>query len=391
VPHERVASPQAAGKAFGRRAEVRRFAIRPPQARPVGRPAAYRRGVTTDRTDHTGRETPPRAAQRAARRAARAPAWPAAAAGLVLGAALDALLADPRRGHPVAAFGRAAAALERRMYAGTKVRGGLYAGLCVAGAAALGLAAERLAGRRPAARAAVIAAATWAALGGTSLCGEGAAMAAALDRGDLAAARDRLSHLCARDPSGLDAAELARATVESIAENTSDAVVAPLLWGAVAGAPGLLAYRAVNTLDAMVGYRSPRYADFGWAAARLDDLANSVPARLTALLTVACAPLAGGSRRRSYGVLRRDGGAHPSPNAGRCEAAVAGALGVRLGGANVYGGRRERRPAIGDGRPPGAADIRRAVLLSRAVAVAAVLSAAAAAGARSALDRRRSR
>ncbi|HEX6473301.1 MAG TPA: cobalamin biosynthesis protein [Streptosporangiaceae bacterium] len=309
-----------------------------------------------------------------------------AAAGVVLGAALDALLADPRRWHPVAAFGRAAAALERRMYAGSKVRGALYAGTCVAGAAALGLAADRLAGRRPAVRTVVAAATTWAALGGTSLCREGAAMAAELDRGDLAAARDRLSHLCARDPVGLDAAELARATVESIAENTSDAVVAPLLWGAVAGVPGLLAYRAINTLDAMVGYRTPHYADFGWAAARLDDLANWVPARLTAMLTVACAPLAGGSGRRSYAVLWRDGGAHPSPNAGRCEAAAAGALGVRLGGANVYEGRRERRPAIGDGRPPEVADIRRAVLLSRAVALAAVLPAAAV---RAVISRRR--
>jgi adenosylcobinamide-phosphate synthase len=197
-------------------------------------------------------------------------------------------------------------------------------------------------------------------------------MAEEMDSGDLAAARDRLRHLCARDPAGLDAAGLARATVESIAENTSDAVVAPLLWGAVAGVPGLLAYRAVNTLDAMVGYRNARYGSFGWAAARLDDLANWVPARLTALLTVACAPVAGGSRRRSYAILRRDGGAHPSPNAGRCEAAVAGALGVRLGGANRYDGRAERRPDLGDGRPPESTDVRRAVRLSRAVTLLAV-------------------
>ena len=110
---------------------------------------------------------------------------------------------------------------------------------------------------------------------------EGLVMARVLERGDLAAARKRLPHLCARDPRGLDGPGLARAVVESVAENTSDAAVAPLVWGAVAGVPGLLMYRAVNTLDAMVGYRNPRYERFGWAAARLDDAANWVPARVT--------------------------------------------------------------------------------------------------------------
>ena len=100
-----------------------------------------------------------------------------------------------------------------------------------------------------------------------------------------------LPNLCGRDPAGLDAAEIARAVIESVAENTSDAMVAPLLWGAVAGPPGLAAYRAINTLDAMVGHRSPRYLRFGWAAARLDDAANWIPARVTAALAVACAPL----------------------------------------------------------------------------------------------------
>lgn len=296
------------------------------------------------------------------------------AAGLLLGAALDAGLGDPRRGHPVAAFGRVAGALERRCHADSRIRGALYAAACVAGVAALGVAAERLAGRRTPARTAATAAATWAVLGGTSLWREGVTMAGELEDGRLDAARERLGHLCARDPSGLDAAALARATVESIAENTSDAVVAPLLWGAIAGVPGLLAYRAINTLDAMVGYRDVRYANFGWAAARLDDLANWVPARVTALLTVACAPVAGAgrSRRQSYEILRRYGAAHPSPNAGRCEAAVAGALGVRLGGANSYHGRPERRPDLGEGRPPDIADVRRAVRLCRAVALVVV-------------------
>ncbi|GLW10765.1 cobalamin biosynthesis protein CobD [Microtetraspora sp. NBRC 13810] len=293
------------------------------------------------------------------------------AAGLLGGVLLDALLGDPRRGHPVALFGRAAGALERRLYGDARANGVAFTAVCVGSAAALGVAAQRLTRGRPAARAAVTAAATWAVLGGTSLAREGAAMAAALEAGDLPAARRRLPHLCGRDPSGLGEGELARATVESLAENTSDAVVAPLLWGAVAGVPGLLAYRAVNTLDAMVGHRSPRYTRFGWAAARLDDVANLAPARLTGVLAALAAPLAGGSVRRAAAVLRRDGHRHPSPNAGRCEAAFAGALGVTLGGTNVYGSRVEHRPELGEGDRPRAADVRRAVQLTRAVGYAA--------------------
>ncbi|GAA4510083.1 cobalamin biosynthesis protein [Actinoallomurus oryzae] len=300
------------------------------------------------------------------------------ARGLVAGATLDALTGDPRRGHPVAAFGRVAAALERRLYGDSKVRGAVFAGVCVLGAAGLGAVARG--------RTVPVAAATWAVLGGTSLACEGRAMRAALEAGDVEAARARLPHLCGRDPEALDAKEITRATVESVAENTSDAAVAPLFWGALLGTPGLLGYRAVNTLDAMVGHRSPRYANFGWAAARADDVANWVPARLTGLLTVVCAPLAGGSPREAYRVLRRDGAAHPSPNAGRCEAAFAGALGVRLGGVNVYGSRVEHRPELGDGRPPEPDDIRRAVRLSRAVGFAA---AGLAAGARLAFGRGR--
>lgn len=310
----------------------------------------------------------------------------ARAAGLLLGAALDAVLADPRRGHPVAGFGKAAARLEERMYGDSRKRGAVFTGACVGAAAALGVLAERT--RRPAVRCALTATATWAVLGGTSLAREGMIMARRLEDGDLDGARARLSHLCARDPSDLDADALARATVESLAENTGDAVVAPLLWGAVAGIPGLVAYRAVNTLDAMVGYRSTRYENFGWASARLDDAANWIPARVTGLLTVLAAPAVAenGAReavRESWRILRRDGGRHPSPNAGRCEAAAAGALGVRLGGANSYGGRLEIRPELGDGRKPEVKDVRRAARLSRAVtAAAALVSAALALGVR---------
>jgi adenosylcobinamide-phosphate synthase len=157
------------------------------------------------------------------------------------------------------------------------------------------------------------------------------------------------------------------------------------LWGAVAGIPGLVAYRAVNTLDAMIGHRSTRYLRFGWASARLDDVVNWVPARVTAALTVACAPLVpAGKPAAALRVAWRDGGRHPSPNAGRCEAAFAGALGVRLGGTNVYHGVAETRHELGEGRAPEADDIRRAIVLSRAVtgaaAVLAVLAATGGAG-----------
>lgn len=299
------------------------------------------------------------------------------AAGLALGAAADLLLADPRRWHPVAGFGWAAAALERRTWRDSRAAGVAHAGLLTGAATGLGVALDRATRGRPVARTLVTAAATWAVLGGTSLGRAGTAMARTLDAGDLPAARALLPTLAGRDPAGLDVPELARATVESVAENTSDAAVAPLVWGALAGLPGLLGYRAVNTLDAMVGHRSPRYARFGWAAARTDDVANWLPARLTAVLTVATAPLAGGSARGAWAVWRRDGAAHPSPNAGRCEAALAGALDLRLGGRNVYGNRVEDRPALGSGRAPRAGDVPRAVRLSRAVWMTATALAAA--------------
>ncbi|HEY2831757.1 MAG TPA: cobalamin biosynthesis protein [Sporichthyaceae bacterium] len=307
----------------------------------------------------------------------------ARALGLAVGCLLDAVFADPRRGHPVAGFGRLAGGLERRCRRDSRAAGLGYTSLAVAGPVVLGIAVERVTAGRPLARMAGTALATWTVLGGTSLARQGVAMAAALDRDDLPAARARLSHLCARNPDGLGAPELARATVESVAENTGDAVVAPLCWGALAGVPGLLGYRAVNTLDAMVGYRDERYRRFGTAAARLDDVANLLPARLTGLLTVALAPGVGGAPAATVAVLRADRGAHPSPNAGWCEAAAAGALGVRLGGSNSYPGYVEDRPLLNaSGRAPQPADIGRAVRLSRLVGAAAAGLAVVAAGAR---------
>ena len=289
------------------------------------------------------------------------------AAGLALGSLADAALGDPRRRHPVAGFGQAAAALERRVWRDDRATGAAYWAVCVGTVTALGTAADRLTRSRPLTRAALTALVTWSVLGGTSLGRAGTTMAGHLTAADLPAARAHLSSLAGRDPSSLGEAELVRATVESVAENTSDAAVAPLVWGAVAGLPGLVAYRAVNTLDAMVGYRSDRYLRFGWASARADDVANWLPARLTAALPVAVAPLVGGSAGEALRIWRRDGAAHPSPNSGRCEAAAAGALGIRLGGRNVYGTRVEERPTMGDGAPPVRADVARAVALSRAV------------------------
>jgi adenosylcobinamide-phosphate synthase len=171
--------------------------------------------------------------------------------------------------------------------------------------------------------------------------------------------------------------------VESLAENASDAVVAPLLWGALAGLPGLLGYRAVNTLDAMIGHRTARYRRFGWSAARLDDLLNWAPARLTALAAAAWAPLVGGTAGGAIRVVRRDAGQHPSPNAGVAEAAFAGALGVRLGGCNSYHGTVEDRGMLGDGRPVHVADIAPASRLANAVSMSVLIMAVVLRGCRS--------
>jgi adenosylcobinamide-phosphate synthase len=319
-----------------------------------------------------------RASARRGASATRLPGWPAAA-GILAGAAADALLGDPRRGHPVALFGRAAQAAAGRAYADSRLRGAGYAAGCVLAAALPAAIAEHLTRGRPWLRIAVTAAAAWSVTGARSLSAESERIASCLTGHDLEAARARLPNLCGRDPARLGESELARAVVESVAENTSDAIVAPLVWGVAAGLPGMIGYRAVNTLDAMVGYRSQKWARFGWGAARLDDVANWAPSRLTGVLAAACAPVVGGSPAAAWRAMRRYGARHPSPNAGRCEAAFAGALGIRLGGTNTYGGATESRPVLGDGRAPGPEDIRRAVRLCRAVTIAATVAAAVAA------------
>jgi len=203
------------------------------------------------------------------------------------------------------------------MYADERFRGAPYTSACVLAAALPAVAAHRLTRHRPLLRGAAVAAVVWAVTGARALTQEAERAARALDTDDLETTQAVLPGLCSWDPAHLGAKEIARAVVESVAENTSDAAVAPLVRAALAGLPGLAAYRAVNTLDAMVGYRSPRYERFGWASARLDDVANWAR--------------------------------HPSPNAGRPEAAFAGALGLRLGGINAVGTTASIRPRV---RPP---------------------------------------
>ncbi len=301
------------------------------------------------------------------------------AIGLGLGFALDRMFRDPRRWHPVAGFGLLAGNLESATYRDSRAAGAGYEALLVGAVVAGGVLAQRLAGTGFR-RSAITALATWTVLGGRSLARVGRELADRLEAGDIEAARALLPSLCGRDPHALDADGLARAALESIAENTSDATVAPLFWGAVAGVPGLLGYRAVNTLDAMVGYRNDRYRHFGWAAARTDDLANLIPARVSGLLTALLAPVANGRPSAALEAWRRDAAHHPSPNAGVAEASMAGALGIRLGGLTEYRHGIELRPTLGVGPAPRVPDLRRAVRLSEAVqcasAILAVLCAA---------------
>lgn len=301
----------------------------------------------------------------------------APAGGLIAGYALDRLLGDPQRWHPVAGFGQAAGWLEKRLYADDRSRGITFTVIAVGAPVAAGAMIEYASRRVPVVTGILTVAATWSVLGGRSLVHEAEAVADHLGVEDLPAARRQVGRLVGRDTSELNASEIARAAVESVAENSSDAVVAPLLWGSVAGLPGLLGYRAVNTLDAMVGHRSARYEKFGWAAARLDDIVNWVPARLAAVLATLGARWVDGAPRRAAAAVVQDAAAHPSPNAGVVEAAYAGALGLRLGGRNVYEGQISDRGTLGNGRAPEGGDIARATRLATMVGNAALVVAVA--------------
>lgn len=296
--------------------------------------------------------------------------------GLLLGYAADQLVGDPRRFHPVAGFGTLAARLERRTWAPRRAAGIRHEAILVGATVLAAVTLTRL--PRPV-QPLVATAATWAVLGGRSLDREARAVGQLLDSEDLPGARRQVRNLVGRDPWSLTADEVARATVESVAENCADAVVAPLFWGAAAGVPGLLAYRAINTLDAMVGHRTERYLEFGWAAARLDDVVNWLPARATVGITALVASAHERSLAaadRVMATVRRDAGQHPSPNAGPVEAAFAAALQVRLGGRNVYEGHEDDRGVLGTGRVVTPSDIGPATTLLHHVGLAAVVTAA---------------
>lgn len=281
-----------------------------------------------------------------------------------LAVVVDGLLGEPRRWHPLVGFGRVASALERRLarpQAGAPqqvLRGTLAAVLAIAPAVLACFALRMSLATGVFAGLAFDALMLWLALGQRSLRDHALAVREALRRDDLDGARHAVGRIVSRDCTQLDTAGVSRATVESVLENGSDAVFGALFWFAVAGSPGVIAYRLCNTLDAMWGYRTPRHRDFGRFAARLDDLMNLVPARLTAL---------------SYALLGRTGSAlrcwrtqarhWDSPNAGPVMAAGAGALWVQLGGPARYHGEPRFRPALGTGAVPQAGDIDRSLRL----------------------------
>lgn len=301
---------------------------------------------------------------------------PARGVGVGLGFLLDRLLGDPRRLHPVAGFGRVAHALEHRLVdtsqppAAQRASGLLFTGLLVGGSAAATLAVNRLLARSTTGTIVWNAVVVWSCLGGSSLLAVARRQDALLSSGDHDGSRELLPWLCGRDPAALDPDGLARAVVESVAENTSDAAVCTLVWAGVAGPAGAVVHRAANTLDAMVGHRSPRYQHFGTASARLDDALGYLPARLAGLIGIAVAGSIGGSPSGASRAWLRDARAHPSPNAGVVEAVCAGALGIRLGGPTPYPYGVEQRAILGDGRQVRAEDIGRAVRLHDRVQLA---------------------
>lgn len=289
------------------------------------------------------------------------------------GGLVDQIVGEPPlRWHPVARYGATMQRVEQTLYADRRSNGIAFTAVGVGFGAAIGLLLRRTVGPT---LATVVATAVSAA--GKMLDDEATAMAALLHAGDLPAARDRVRSLVGRSTAGLDENEICRAVIESVAENSVDAVTSSLFWSTIGGAPAVLAHRAVNTLDAMVGHHDERYEHFGWASARLDDLANYVPARLTALAVAIVRP----TRARAIATaVQRDALQHPSPNGGVVEAAFAAALGVRLGGINRYDDEIEDRGTLGAGPAPTVSTIEAAVRLRRratATTVALLVSASA--------------
>lgn len=277
---------------------------------------------------------------------------------------LDALLGWPdwvyrRIGHPVTWLGRLISVSEARWNKGRhRIAKGAFVGILIVSLAALtGAILQSVFGIWIAGLLA------WPLVASRSLYEHVQAVAQPLCLGDVAAARQATAMIVGRDLSQADEPALERASIESLAENTSDGVIAPLFWAVVAGLPGIAAYKAINTLDSMIGHRNDRYEKFGKFSARLDDLANLLPARLTAIL------FAVASGRRAVAVWRiawRDAGQHRSPNAGWPEAAMAGALDIRLSGPRSYGDRILEEPWLNKGAPdPSAADVARALAIYR--------------------------
>ncbi len=297
---------------------------------------------------------------------------------------LDILAGDPKRmPHPVSAIGALIKKLEtilRRLgldgYAGGTVLCILTVLITVLSAALLLVIAGSLNNWALWFFSILIA---WTCLAARSLHAESALVAKALERGDLDAARHNLSYIVGRDTENLDEESIWRATIETVAENASDGVIAPLFWLALGGPVAALGYKAASTLDSMVGYRNARYERMGRASARLDDLLNIIPARITAITIILASPLAGLSFRNALQVWLRDKNNHASPNSGHPEAAAAGALGVRLGGPSSYGGTVKQKPYIGD--PLNRFDIKayngviRLLYLSTVITVVAIVSA----------------
>lgn len=288
---------------------------------------------------------------------------------LALGFLLDQLLGDPPAWpHPVRWVGRLITALEPPLRKLPEYLGGVVLLLLVAGAtggAAWGvLALSDL--WHPWARQAAATVLVYCGLAARGLADEANAVLPPCEKGDWPEARRRLARVVGRDTEELPPADIYRACVETVAENTTDAVVAPLLYAALFGPTGLWAYKAVSTLDSMVGYRNERYLRFGWASARADDVLNFVPARLTWLLMALAAVLTGQRGAAALRVGWRDGRKHPSPNSAWAEATMAGALGVRLGGPGSYQGVPSFKPLLGDGPDaPDAAAVSRAIRVMR--------------------------
>lgn len=276
---------------------------------------------------------------------------------LVLAILLDLMLGDPRwLTHPVVLIGRLISALEsflRSRFRHERIAGILLL-IATTGTSAMTawLLLRFCALIHPLAGFLAAAIISYTCLAARSLHRESALVADALHAGNLPEARRALSFIVGRDTAHLDETDIWRALVETVAENTSDGIIAPLFWLTLGGPVAGIAYKAVSTLDSMVGYKNERYLDLGWASARMDDLLNFFPARLTALLMILAAPLAGLSSRGALRIARRDRCNHPSPNSGHPEAAAAGALGIQLGGRAFYAGQESWKQTIGDPLAP---------------------------------------